>query len=96
MKNITVTITDKTYADGRKRPAENATSNIRGCRIFLKTAQKLYSRQPAKSNQQVESQKSHNSNCIVAVRRLGKAVQWWAVRDSNPGPPACEAGALTS
>ena len=21
---------------------------------------------------------------------------WWAVRDSNPGPPACEAGALTS
>ena len=20
---------------------------------------------------------------------------WWAVRDSNPGPPACEAGALT-
>ena len=21
---------------------------------------------------------------------------WWARRDSNPGPPACEAGALTS
>jgi hypothetical protein len=22
--------------------------------------------------------------------------RWWARRDSNPGPPACEAGALTN
>ena len=25
-----------------------------------------------------------------------RADKWWARRDSNPGPPACEAGALTS
>src|SRR4051812_6631310 len=36
-----------------------------------------------------------------AVAQEAKAIEskrfeWWARRDSNPGPPACEAGALTS
>jgi hypothetical protein len=33
----------------------------------------------------------------IPVDKIGNSQGvWWAVRDSNPGPPACEAGALTS
>ena len=35
---------------------------------------------------------SHSRICkLLKIKGI-----WWARRDSNPGPPACEAGALTS
>ena len=37
-----------------------------------------------------------NTTDIGEKAAENKGVVWWARRDSNPGPPACEAGALTN
>ena len=44
--------------------------------------------------EKAQEQGQHAVSIPEPVRRY--AVLWWARRDSNPGPPACEAGALTS
>ena len=33
---------------------------------------------------------------LALLRAAAAMGKWWARRDSNPGPPACEAGALTN
>ena len=42
------------------------------------------------------SNKQKRTQTLFIKNRVRVQIVWWRIRDSNPRPPACDAGALTS